>query len=248
MSTMNGMVSVVTGAGQGIGLGIARKLAAEGATVVLTDLDGDRAQYAASDTEGNTFGVAMDVTSLERVEGTLAEVIRDHGSIDVLVNNAGWDQAGPFADSDPELWSRILAINLHGVLNTCHAVLPHMIERGSGRIVNIASEAGRVGGSGQATYSAAKGGVIAFTKAIALENANLGVVANCVSPGPTETALFNAMGGDNPRYTTALAKAIPMARIGAPEDIANAVLFFASDQASYVTGQTLSVSGGLVMV
>lgn len=248
MSAMDGKAVVVTGAGRGIGLSIARRLAAEQATVVVADLDGDRAKQAASEIDGQVVPVAMDVTSLDSVRSAIDLVIRDHGGVDVLVNNAGWDQAGPFAESDPELWSRILAINLHGVLNTCHAVLPHMLERRLGRIVNVASDAGRVGGSGQAIYSAAKGGVIAFTKAIALENARNGIVANCVSPGPTDTDLFTSMGGHNPRYTEALAKAIPMARIGAPEDIANAVLFFASDQASYVTGQTLSVSGGLVMV
>lgn len=248
MTAMKGGVVVVTGAGQGIGLGIAGKLAAAGATVVIADLDGDRAQSAAGETPGDVFGLTMDVTSRDSVEKAVAAVVRDHGAIDVLVNNAGWDQAGAFAESDPDLWSRILQINLHGVLHTCRAVLPHMIERGSGRIVNVASEAGRVGGSGQAVYSASKGGVIAFTKAIALENARHGIVANCVSPGPTDTALFASMGGDNPRFTQALSKAIPMGRIGAPDDVANAVLFFASGQASYVTGQTLSVSGGLVMV
>ncbi len=248
MSELTEKVVLVTGAGQGIGAAIAEHLAAHGAAVACADIDLDRARQSAARLPHGALGVGMDVTSLEDVRTGVAEVVRELGRIDVLVNNAGWDQAGSFAESDPELWARIIGINLFGVMNTCRTVLPDMIGRRAGRIVNVASEAGRVGGSGQAPYSAAKGGVIAFTKALALENGRNGIVANCVSPGPTETALFASMGGDNPRYTEALTKAIPLRRIGRAEDIAKTVLFLASDQASYITGQTLSVSGGLTML
>jgi 2-hydroxycyclohexanecarboxyl-CoA dehydrogenase len=174
-------------------------------------------------------------------------VHRQFGRIDVLVNNAGWDKAGPFVDSDTADWDRVIAINLYGVLHTCKAVLPIMAEQGSGSVVNLASDAGRVGSSGEAVYSAAKGGVIAFTKAVAREMARQGVNANAVCPGPTDTALFASMGGDNPKLREALTKAIPLRRLAQPADLANVVAFLASDEASYVTGQTASVSGGLTM-
>jgi 2-hydroxycyclohexanecarboxyl-CoA dehydrogenase len=175
------------------------------------------------------------------------QVRRQFGRIDVLVNNAGWDKASPFVDSDPADWDRVIAINLYGVLHTCHAVLPVMAEQGGGTVVNLASDAGRVGSSGEAVYSAAKGGVIAFTKTIARESARHGITANAVCPGPTDTALFASMGGDNPKLREALTKAIPLRRLAQPSDLANVVAFLASDEASYVTGQTVSVSGGLTM-
>jgi 2-hydroxycyclohexanecarboxyl-CoA dehydrogenase len=177
----------------------------------------------------------------------VAQVRRQFGRIDVLVNNAGWDRAGPFVDSDPADWDRIIAINLYGVLHTSRSVLPIMAEQGHGSVVNVASDAGRVGSSGEAVYSAAKGGVIAFTKSTAREMARHRVNANCVCPGPTDTALFASMGGDDPRLRDALIKAIPFRRLAQPADLAGAVAFLASDEASYITGQTLSVSGGLTM-
>jgi len=238
-------IAIVTGAGQGIGRGIAEKLAAEGATVVVTDLNETTAKETADAVKG--VGIQADVTSRESVEAMVAQVHQQFGRIDVLVNNAGWDKASPFVDSDPADWDRVIAINLYGVLHTCRAVLPIMAEQGSGHVVNLASDAGRVGSSGEAVYSAAKGGVIAFTKAVARESARHGINANAVCPGPTDTALFASMGGDNPKLREALTKAIPFRRLAQPSDLANVVAFLASDEASYVTGQTVSVSGGLTM-
>ena len=193
------------------------------------------------------MGKAPHVTSRDSVDAMVQQVRSQFGRIDVLVNNAGWDKAGPFVESDPADWDRVLQINLYGVLNTSKAVLPVMAEQGAGSVVNLASDAGRVGSAGEAVYSAAKGGVIAFTKATAREMARAQVNANCICPGPTDTALFASMGGDNPKLREALTKAIPFRRLADPSDLANAVAFFASDEASYITGQTVSVSGGLTM-
>jgi 2-hydroxycyclohexanecarboxyl-CoA dehydrogenase len=245
MGKLNGKIAIVTGAGQGIGRGIAEKLAGEGATVVVTDVNEATAKETAQAIGGD--GIRADVTSRESVETMVEQVHRQFGRIDVLVNNAGWDKASPFVDSDPADWDRVIAINLYGVLHTCKAVLPIMAEQGYGSVVNLASDAGRVGSSGEAVYSAAKGGVIAFTKAIAREMARHQVNANAVCPGPTDTALFASMGGDNPKLREALTKAIPFRRLAQPADLANVVAFLASDEASYVTGQTVSVSGGLTM-
>jgi 2-hydroxycyclohexanecarboxyl-CoA dehydrogenase len=247
---LDGRTALITGAGRGIGRAIAEVLAAEGATVVATDVDGASAVETAAalgGPGGRALGLAVDVASRDSVDAMVAAVREHHGRIDVLVNNAGWDKVGPFVDSDPADWDRIIAINLYGVLHTCHAVLPLMAAQGSGRVVNLASDAGRVGSSGEAVYSAAKGGVIAFTKAVAREMARHQVNANAVCPGPTDTALFASMGGDNPKLREALTKAIPFRRLAQPADLANVVAFLASDEASYVTGQTVSVSGGLTM-
>lgn len=238
-------IAIVTGAGQGIGRGIAEKLAARGATVVVADLNEATAKETAAAIDG--LAVATDVTSAESVDALVDQVRKQYGRIDVLVNNAGWDKAAPFVDLDRADWDRIIAINLYGVLNTCKAVLPVMAAQGSGSVVNVASDAGRVGSSGEAVYSAAKGGVIAFTKSVAREMARHQVNANVVCPGPADTALFASIGGDDPKLRAALTKAIPFRRLAQPEDIANVVAFLASDEAAYVTGQTVSVSGGLTM-
>jgi 2-hydroxycyclohexanecarboxyl-CoA dehydrogenase len=247
MGKLNDKIAIGTGAGQGIGRGIAEKLAAEGATVVVTDINETTAKETAEAIGNRAIGVHTDVTSRESVESMVEQVKKRFGRIDILVNNAGWDKAGPFVDSDTADWDRVIAINLYGVLHTSKAVLPIMAEQGRGSVVNLASDAGRVGSSGEAVYSAAKGGVIAFTKATAREMARHQVNANCVCPGPTDTALFASMGGDNPKLREALTKAIPFRRLALPADLANAVAFFASDEASYITGQTVSVSGGLTM-
>ncbi|ALJ21913.1 SDR family NAD(P)-dependent oxidoreductase [Microbacterium sp. No. 7] len=242
---LGGKVAIVTGAARGIGLAIARRLHDDGARVAIADLDLDAAQRAARELGEPARGYEADVTSQEAVDRLVADVVADLGGVDVLVNNAGWDRVTPFLDSDPADWDRIVAINLYGVFHTTRAVLPRFIDQGGGAIVNIASDAGRVGSSGEAVYSATKGGIIAFTKTIAREHARHGIRVNSVCPGPTDTALFASIGGDGLR--DALARAVPMKRIGVPEDIAGGVAYLASDDAGYVTGQTLSISGGLTM-
>lgn len=245
MGKLDNKVAIVTGAAQGIGKAIAEKLAAEGARVVVTDRDEAGAVETAATLGNGAIGRKVDVTDRGEVAAMVAAVKDQYGVIDVLVNNAGWDKAEPFLDSEPATWDKVIGINLYGVLNTCHAVLPVMVEQGHGKVVNLGSDAGRVGSSGEVVYSAAKGGVIAFTKGVAREVARAQVNVNCVCPGPTDTELFASMGGEKLRQ--ALTKAIPFRRLGQPEDIANTVSFLASDEAAFLTGQTVSVSGGLTM-
>ncbi len=244
MGGLEDKIAIVTGAGQGIGQAIARKLAAEGAIVVVTDLD-EAGAIQTADALTGAVAIRADVSDRQAVQAMADRVVQQFGRVDVLVNNAGWDKASPFVDSDPADWDRAIAINLYGVLHTCKAVLPLMAARGGGAVVNLGSDAGRVGSSGEAVYSAAKGGVIAFTKSLAREMARHQVRVNCVCPGPTDTALFASFAG--PKLREALTKAIPFRRLGQPADVANVVAFLASDEASFVTGQTVSVSGGLTM-
>lgn len=245
MGRLDTKIAIVTGAGQGIGQAIARKLAVEGATVVATDVNEATAKETAAAIGGRALGLRADVTDRDSVNAMVDQVMARFGRVDVLVNNAGWDKGERFVDSEPETWDRIVQINLYGVLNTSKKVLPIMAAQGGGKVVNLGSDAGRVGSSGEAVYSAAKGGVIAFTKAMAREMARDHVNVNCVCPGPTDTPLFASMGGEKLRE--ALTRAIPFRRLGTPDDLANAVAFLASDEASFVTGQTVSVSGGLTM-
>lgn len=247
MGKLDHKIAIVTGAGRGIGRGIAEKMASEGAIVVVTDVDEQSAVTAAKELGNGSIGLRVDVTDRTSVAAMAATVTERFGRIDVLVNNAGWDKVGPFVDSDEADWDRVIAINLYGVFNTCKAVLPIMQEQGHGHVVNLGSDAGRVGSSGEAVYSAAKGGVIAFTKALAREMARNRINVNVVCPGPTDTPLFASIGGDNPKLRDALTRAIPLRRLADPSDLANAVAFFASDEAAYITGQTVSVSGGLTM-
>lgn len=247
MSRHASRVAIVTGAGQGIGRAIAHRLAADGATVAACDLRETGAHETAAALGGEAAGIPTDVTDRASVESMVQQVVDRWGRIDVLVNDAGWDKTAAFVDSRIEDWDQAIQVNLYGVLHTCQVVLPHMIDAGAGRIVNIGSDAGRVGSSGEAVYSAAKGGVIAVSKTIAREVARHGITVNCVSPGPTDTALFEAITADSPGLRDALTKAIPLRRLAQPEDLAGAVAFLASDDAAYITGQTLSVSGGLTM-
>ncbi|MGI9556614.1 MAG: SDR family NAD(P)-dependent oxidoreductase [Solirubrobacterales bacterium] len=240
-----GRAALVTGGASGIGAAIAGRLSAEGAAVVIGDIDLEKAAEVAEEVGGRS--VELDVTDA----GSATAAVESAGRIDLLVNNAGLDRFGFFGDTDPELWEPLLAVNLTGVLNTTHAVLPGMQEAGYGRIVNVASEAGRVGSKGSAVYSAAKGGVIAFTKALARENARFGITANAVAPGPIDTPLLQSaysMGEIGDRFVEVMREATQMRRLGEPEEVAAAVSFLASDEASYITGETLGVSGGLGMV
>ena len=240
-------VAIVTGGGGGIGTAIAHQLAADRMAVGVWDLDVNRAVEVAAALPTSAVGVGVDVTDLASVAAGLDDSKAALGSPDAVVNNAGIDVIGPFLESDPHDWHRILAVNLMGVFNVCRAVLPAMVERTSGTIVNIGSDAGRVGSSGEAVYSASKGGVIAFTKTLAREHARHGVTVNCVCPGPTDTALLDQVAEADQRLYDGLARAIPLRRIAEPDDIARVVAFMASPAAGYMTGQTVSVSGGLTM-
>jgi 2-hydroxycyclohexanecarboxyl-CoA dehydrogenase len=244
-------VAMVTGGAGGIGRAIAAALAADGRAVALCDLAAADARGVASeltDAGRRAIGVPLDVTQTRSVEDGLALVQDELGPIEILVNNAGWDELRPFLDTDEGFWDRVIEINYKGCLRVTHAVLPGMVDRRWGRVVNIASDAGRVGSSGESVYSGAKGAVIAFTKTIAREVARSGVTANTVCPGPTRTPLLESMaesGGE--RLIDSLERAVPMRRLGEPEDVAAAAAFLASERAGYITGQTLSVSGGLTM-
>ncbi len=247
MAHLAGRVAIVTGAGRGIGRAIATRLARAGAKVALLDLDEAAAREAAASLGDAAIGVRCDVADSASVRAAVADAERQLGPIDILVNNAGWDKFEPFLQSEEATWDRVIAINLKGVLNCTHAVLPGMVERGRGRIVSIGSDAGRVGSSGEAVYAAAKGGIIAFSKTIAREVARQQINVNVVCPGPTDTPLFAELAGTNERLSDALKRAIPFGRLAEPDEIAAAVEFLVSDDARFITGQTLSVSGGLTM-
>jgi 2-hydroxycyclohexanecarboxyl-CoA dehydrogenase len=245
-------VALVTGGARGIGRAIALALAADGRAVAVGDLLEDDANGTASEVEAEgarALAVPLDVTDSESVE-LAVEGIRDElGPIEILVNNAGWDELKPFLETDEPFWDRVIEINFKGALRTTSTILPAMVEAGWGRLVNIGSDAGRVGSSMESVYSGAKGGVIAFTKTIAREVARSGVTANAVCPGPTRTPMLEGMteGEEGAKLIGALERAVPMRRLGEPEDVAAAVAFLASERASFITGQTLSVSGGLTM-
>lgn len=239
---------LVTGGASGIGFATCRAFSDAGGRVVLTDVDSTRGDAAAAELRGAGGDVhfrTLDVTDRASAEALAARVEADFGGLDVLVNAAGWDVVEPFMDNTPEYWAKIVTLNFMGPVQVTRALLPLMIAGGSGRIVNVGSDAGRVGSFGETVYAGAKGGVIAFTKSLAREMVRKRVRVNCVCPGPTDTPLF-ASQSENMRI--ALINAIPMRRVGHPSEIADAILFFASDRASYVTGQVLSVSGGLTMV
>lgn len=246
MGSLDGKVAVVTGAGGGIGSAIVAELAAGGASVAAWDLDGDSAKRATDGLDG-ALDVEADVTSRASVEAALAETERRLGPVSILVNNAGIDQIERFLESSEPTWEQIVAVNFLGTVRCSHVVVPGMVQRGRGAVVCIGSDAGRVGSSGEVVYSGTKGGVIAFAKALAREVAASGVTVNVVCPGPTDTPLLDQVAQVSQKLYDGLARAVPMRRIARPADIAPAVAFFASDGAAYITGQTLSVSGGLTM-
>jgi 2-hydroxycyclohexanecarboxyl-CoA dehydrogenase len=240
-----GRTALVTGGAKGIGEAIVRRLTAEGAAVMIGDVDTEGAERVAAETGADV--VALDVTDPDSARAA----VDGRAPLDVLVNNAGMDEFGFFADTEPGMWQRVLAVNLTGVLACTHAALPGMQGAGYGRIVNIASEAGRVGSKGSAVYSAAKGGVISFTKTIARENARFGVTVNAIAPGPIDTPLLRRateLGEIGDRIIETMKGATQLRRLGQPEEVAAAVAFLASEEAAYVTGETLGVSGGLGMV
>ena len=249
---MSRRIALVTGAARGIGSAIALELAAQGRDVAVADILTTDAELVAAEVErsgARGLAVTLDVTDAASVAAALERVSHALGPVEVLVNNAGWDEMRPFLDTDEDFWDRVIEINFKGCLRLTRAALPGMLERGWGRIVNIGSDAGRVGSSGESVYAGAKGAVIAFTKTIAREAARAGVTANVVAPGPTRTPMLASMseGESGAHLVKALERAVPMRRLGEPEDIAAAVAFLASERAGYITGQTLSVSGGLTM-
>ena len=236
MRGLKDKVVIVTGGAGGIGAAVVARFREEGAKVAVFDL--------------NARPYAVDISNQSAVVEAVERVEKDLGPVDVLVNNAGWDKAAPFLETDAMLWQKIVAINLMGPIHMHHAVLKGMKARGRGRVVNVASDAGRVGSSGESVYSACKGGIIAFTKTMAREMASKQININCVCPGPTDTALFRDFAGEGERgekLKAALTRAIPFGRLGKPEDLPGAICFLASDDAAFITGQVLSVSGGLTM-
>ncbi len=250
---MSGRVALVTGGARGIGAAVCRALCEQGAAVAVADLRDELAARTADElTERGhrAVGVALDVTDATSVGAAVAAVHSQLGEVDILVNNAGWDELRPFIETDEAFWGRIVDVNYLGALRVTREILPAMIDRGWGRVVFTASDAGRVGSSLESVYAGAKGGIIAFAKSIARETARAGVTANVVCPGPTQTALLEELTAeheDAAKVIAAMTRAVPMRRLGQPEDVAAAVAFFCSEQAGFITGQTLSVSGGLTM-
>ena len=253
MQRFEGKTVIVTGGGGGIGGATCRRFGKEGARVAVLDLNLEAAEKVAAAIRaegGQAAAVRCDITDRASVDAAIAATEAQLGPVDVLVNNAGWDVFKPFTKTEPAQWDKLIAINLTGALHMHHAVLPGMAARKRGRIVNIASDAARVGSSGEAVYAACKGGLVAFSKTIAREHARHGITVNVVCPGPTDTALFADYkeGAGNPeKLMEAFTRSIPLGRIGQPDDLPGAIAFFASDDAGYITGQVLSVSGGLTM-
>lgn len=253
MKGLKRKVVVVTGGGGGIGSATCLRFAEEGARVVVCDIDAEAAQAVADrigQNGGKADAISVDLTDFEATSVVVDRIEAEIGEIDVLVNNAGWDLFTPFLKSGPDFWSKIIDINLRAVLNITHPVLMRMNERGAGRVVSIASDAGRVGSSGESVYAACKAGVIALSKTLAREHARKGITFNCVCPGVTETGMldnFMEAAGDKDKLREAFRRAVPMGRLGRPDDLPGAILFLSSDDAAFVTGQVISVSGGLTM-
>jgi 2-hydroxycyclohexanecarboxyl-CoA dehydrogenase len=244
---MQGQTVIVTGGASGIGKATAFLLARGGANVLIGDIDQTGGQAAAAEGAAERLAIEylpLDLTDAASIEVFTAAMLQRTEHIDGLVNGAGWDQIQPFLENPPEMWDRIIAINLMGAVRLTRGILPPMVTARAGKIVNISSDAGRVGSTGETVYAAAKGGLIAFTKSLARELARYQINVNCVCPGPTDTPLFQRQ---PQRMREALTRAIPFRRIAQPIEIAQAVLFFLSRRSDYITGQVLSVSGGLTM-
>jgi 2-hydroxycyclohexanecarboxyl-CoA dehydrogenase len=249
MRGLDGRRVVLTGGASGIGRAAALRLADEGCVLGIFDLDEAGArETAARCAGGQARAYRVDITDRTGIEAAVAAFETASGPVQGLANIAGWDTPRDFLDTDRALWDRIIQINLYGSLNMHHVVVRGMAERGFGRVVNVASDAGRVGSSGEAVYAACKGGIIAFTKTLARELARKGVTLNTLCPGPTDTPLFDNFRATSPAIGDALARAIPLRRIGEPDDYAGMIAFLLSDDAAYMTGQAISVSGGLTMV
>lgn len=254
MKGLKDKMVIVTGGGGGIGSAVCRRFAEEGAQVAVFDLNAEAAKAVADDIVGRGGRAAaftVDLTSQESVNAAVAAAEQQLGPTHVLVNNAGWDYAAPFLKTDKALWEKIVAVNLYGALYMHHAVLGGMSARGAGRVINVASDAARVGSSGESVYAFCKGGLVAFSKTMAREMARKQINVNVVCPGPTDTALFRDFAGEGEqgeKLRSALTKAIPFGRLGQPDDLAGIVVFLASDEAAFITGQVISASGGLTMV
>ena len=254
MSGLKDKVVLVTGGAGGIGAATCKRFGEEGSKVAVVDINLAAAETVVKEITaagGTAQAFALDLTQQDQVIAGVAAVEAALGPIDVLVNNAGWDRAGNFLKTDKALWEQIVAINLYGSLYMHHAVLAGMSERGRGRVVNVASDAARVGSSGEAVYALCKGGMIAFSKTIARELSRKQINVNVVCPGPTDTALFADFAGEGEqadKLRQGLARAIPFGRLGQPGDLPGAIAFLASDDAAFITGQVISVSGGLTMV
>lgn len=253
MRGLRDRVAIVTGGAGGIGGATCERLAEEGTAVAVFDRDGAAAVALArrlAERGGRACAYEVDITDYAAVQAAAAAVERDLGAIHILVNNAGWDVFRPFLETEPALWQQLIAVNLTGALNLHHVVLPLMVARGAGRVVTIASDAARVGSSGEAVYAACKGGLVSLSKTLAREMARHAITVNVVCPGPTETNLFKGFleGAGNPdKLVEAFRRSIPLGRLGRPADLPGAIAFFASDDAGFITGQVLSVSGGLTM-
>ena len=252
MRGLKDRTALVTGGANGIGAAIARRLAEEGCAVGILDLDAAAGEKLAGEIVAAGARASFHVVDIADYDAAARAVEAFEsacGPVAFLVNNAGWDRAAAFLDTTPDFWRKIVAINLFGPLNMQHVVLRGMAARGFGRVVSVASDAGRVGSSGEAVYSACKGGVIALTKTLARELVSKGIILNTLCPGPTDTAILRSFleGSDGARIAEGLKRAIPMRRLGVPEDYPGIVAFLLSDDAAYITGQTISVSGGLTM-
>ncbi|RLB36661.1 MAG: 2-hydroxycyclohexanecarboxyl-CoA dehydrogenase [Deltaproteobacteria bacterium] len=253
MFELTDKVAIVTGGARGIGKGISIIMAKQGASVAIADILEEEAKKTVEEIEkqgGKAMAVKTDITDLEQVKQTVAKVKEEFGPVDILVNNAGWDRITPFIKTTPDLWEKVIAINYKGVINFVYAVIPDMMKRNTGRIISIASDAARVGSTGEAVYSGAKGAVISFSKTMARELARNKITVNVICPGPTPTPLLDEIKESDEfakKILSGMERYIPLGRLGSPEDIACAVVFFASDEANFITGQTLSVSGGLTM-